>query len=226
MSYEIYNQSNKPIITNHQSYIIIHNAISREICDLIASYANFKASISPNIKKDAIENTHREYGDLMMDMLLDRLTPLVEKATKLELWPTLSFYYAYKNGAKLAKHKDRSSCQIVAGLCIDADDDFRSANEKWPLILNIDGKAEPIALDYGDMVIFKGHETEHWREAFTGKWFVSAIFGYVDKTGPFAFQKFDQRKSLGKNHVGMFHWSYGCIKNKIATKVKSYLKAE
>lgn len=200
-----------------KNHIIIKNVFSKEICELLANYANFKASVKPNVRKDILENIHREYGDCLMEMLLQKLTPLIERATGLELWPTLSFYYQYRNGNQLPKHKDRSSCQIVAGLCIGADDEFNSLNGKWPLILNLNGEPEPIDLEYGDIVIFRGSETEHWREAFTGTWFVSAIFGYVDKHGPFAFQKFDQRHSLGRPHVGMFNWAYGCVKNGFAS---------
>lgn len=207
-----------PVIIDKKTYIIVKTALSQDVCELLASYAILKASVKPNAKKDLLVNVHREYGDLMMETLLAKFTPLIEKATGLELWPTLSFYYTYKNGNQLQKHKDRSSCQIVAGLCIGADDEFKNKNGTWPLILNLDGKPEAIALDVGDIVIFKGSETEHWREAFTGSWFVSAIFGYVDKHGPFAFQKFDQRSALGKPHVGMFYWLYGCLKNQFKQK--------
>jgi hypothetical protein len=199
-----------------KNYVVIKGAISKEQCDLLAEYARFKAKIKPNaIKNDTLAEIHREYGDPMMETILEKLTPHIEKAMGLELWPTLSFYYTYRNGNKLMKHRDRSSCQFVAGLCIGADEEYKMSHGSWPLILNNQGKEEHVALDYGDILIFRGHETEHWREPFTGQWFVSAIFGYVDKNGPFAFQKFDQRKMLGKPHVGMFKWSFGCLKQKI-----------
>lgn len=199
-----------------KNYIVLKDAVSKEVCDLLSDYATFKEKVKPNAKKnDSLAGIHREYGDPVMETLLEKLTPEIEKATGLELWPTLSFYYTYRTGNKLMKHKDRSSCQFVAGLCIGADEDYKNNNGSWPLIINNNGKPEAIALEYGDILIFKGHETEHWRETFTGKWFVSAIFGFVDKNGPFAFQKYDQRKMLGKPHVGMFNWLFGCIKQKI-----------
>ena len=123
----------------------------------------------------------------------------------------------------MAPHKDRSSCQIVAGLCIGADEEYKKNHHNWPLIINDNGTPTPIALDYGDIVVFKGHETEHWREPFTGSWFLSAIFAYVEKEGPYSFQKYDQRKRLGNPHVGMFHWIYGCLKNKIISKIQRRL---
>ena len=203
-------------IIHQENYIIIKQLVSPDICQLLADYAKFNAKIKPYVLKsdDPISGVHRKYGDMLMETLLEKLTPLIEKATGLELWPTLSFYYTYQQGHKFKAHKDRSSLQYVAGLCVGADEEYKKNNAtSWPLIFNIHGKAHPVELDYGDMVIFRGHEIEHWREVFNGQWFVSAIFGYVDKNGPFAFQKYDQRKTLGKPHVGMFRWLWGCLFN-------------
>ena len=213
-----------PLIIDKKTHIIIKQVLSPEVCTLLANYANFKACLKPNVRKDLLTNVHREYGDFMMETLLTQFTPLIERATGLALWPTLSFYYTYKNGTTLTKHKDRSSCQIVAGLCIGADDEFKKNKGKWPLILNLNGNATAIDLDFGDMVIFRGYEIEHWRETFTGTWYVSAIFAYVEQQGPYAFQKFDQRQSLGKPHVGMFNWSYGCIKNQLKQRFAHYFR--
>ena len=203
------------------SYIVIKNAVSKDVCAFLSDYVNFKANFAPNIKKnDALKEVHREYADPVMETLLETLTPKIEQATSLALWPTLSFCYKYQHGNQLAPHKDRSSCQIVAGLCIGADEEYKKNHHNWPLIINDNGTPTPIALDYGDIVVFKGHETEHWREPFTGSWFLSAIFAYVEKEGPYSFQKYDQRKRLGNPHVGMFHWTYGCLKNKIISKIQ------
>lgn len=201
-----------------EDYILIKQAVSPEICDFLSEYACFKAQSKPNIKKDLLAQVHREYGDPLMEMLLAKLTPQIEKAVECALWPTLSFYYFYPHGSFLPPHKDRSSCQYTAGLCIGADKKFKENKGTWPLILKVKEKSEVIAVDYGDILIFKGYETEHWRAIFQGEWFVSAIFAYVAKEGPYAFQKFDQRKALNTPHVGMFWWMYGVLKNKIFCK--------
>lgn len=200
-----------------KKHVVLNNVISKENCALLADYARFQAQLHPNVRKkgDPLAHVHRAYGDPLMEVLLEQLTPLVEKATGLTLWPTLSFYYTYTHGNQLAPHKDRSSCEIVVGLCIGADEAFNLSGDCWPLVLDLEGKPQPIALKAGDAVIFKGHETTHWREVFTGVWFVSAIFAYVDKQGAYAFQKYDQRKYLGAKHVGMFRWTWGCAKQRM-----------
>jgi hypothetical protein len=199
------------------SYYILKQAVSTKDCALLADYARFKARIKLNITKnvDPLDNVHREYGDPLLELLLEKLTPLIAQTLGCALWPTLSFYYVYHQGNVLQPHSDRSSCQWVASLCIGADPDFKKAHKSWPLILKIKDKNTKITLHDGDILLFKGHETEHWRDRFAGQWFVSAIFAFVEQDGPYAFQKYDQRTSLGKPHVGMFHWSWGCLKQKI-----------
>ena len=136
----------KPTLDSNQSnYIIIKNVLTKDICELIADYANLKAAVKPNKNKnDLLAGTHREYGDPLMETLLAKFTPQIEEATGLELWPTLSFYYTYKQGNQLPRHKDRSSCEIIAGLCIGADNEFKMNHGSWPLMINNNGKPEAI----------------------------------------------------------------------------------
>ncbi len=201
-----------------QSYYILKQAVSAHDCALLADYALFKEKLKPNIKQsiDPLDHVHREYGDPLMELWLEKLVPTIEHTLGRAVWPSLSFYYVYHHGNKLQMHKDRSSCQWVASLCIGADPAFKQDQQTWPLILKTgEDTTEHAALQYGDILLFKGHETTHWREPFTGQWFVSAIFAFVEKEGPYAFQKYDQRKALGKPHVGMFRWTWACLKHKI-----------
>jgi hypothetical protein len=199
---------------NKEDVLHIKQVVSPEILELLTEYILLKTKIKPNRYKntDALKNVHREYGDPLMEVLLARLTLVVEKALGKALWPTLSFYYTYQHGHELLPHRDRSSCQIVAGLCIAADPEFKAKNGTWPLWLKNADHGVPYHVEYGDLLIFRGHTTEHWREVFSGDWFISAIFGFVEQNGPFAFQKYDQRTSLGQPHVGMFRWTWGCFK--------------
>lgn len=203
--------------SNKQDVLLVRQVVSPEILEILTEYALLKTHTKPNRYKntDALKNVHREYGDPLMEILLRRLTPVVEQAVGCALWPTLSFYYTYQEGHQLLPHRDRSSCQIVAGLCIGADDNFKTKEGSWPLWLKIEGKSVRHEVQYGDLLIFRGHTTEHWREPFAGEWFISAIFGFVEQDGPLAFQKYDQRAALGLPHVGMFRWTWGCIKSRL-----------
>ena len=208
-------------IFHAQGYVTVKNAVSEEICVLLTKYIRLKAQANPKVLRgsDPLAGVHREYADPLMETILLDLKSTVEQATGLLLYPTLSFCYQYQHGNVLKPHKDRESCEIVAGLCIGADEDFKISQNRWPLRL----KDQPeIALGYGDLLIFKGSATEHWREAFSGQWFISAIFAYVDKNGPYAYQKFDQRRQLGTKHVGMLAWTFGRLKARLQARLAKY----
>lgn len=210
--------SNHEIKKPAKNYFIIPQGVSSDICQLLAEYVQLKADTKPCVRKnDALSGTHREYGDPLMETLLEHLLPVVEKTIGKALWPTLSFCYLYKKGHQLTLHTDRSSCEWVASLCIGFANDSEKGVGQWPLIVqSTDGIAQPVTLQVGDLVVFRGAKTPHWREPYEGAWYVSAIFAYVEKEGPYAYHKFDQRKRLGMPHVGMLRWSLGVLKASLA----------
>lgn len=199
------------------NYYIIPQAVSPDICQLLAEYVRLKAANKPCVRKhDALSGTHRTYGDPLMETLLARLLPVVEKTVQKSLWPTLSFCYLYQQGHQLTPHTDRSSCEWVASLCIGFAKTAEEGAGQWPLIVQSwHGEAQPVTLEVGDLVVFRGVDTLHWREPYQGLWYVSAIFAYVEKEGPYAYHKFDQRKRLGMPHIGMLRWSLGIFKASI-----------
>ncbi len=201
---------------NEKKYWIIKNALDKNVCQLITDYALLQSEVKPRIWKhqDPLAHVHRAYGDPLMEVLLERLLPLIEAQVGKKLWPTLSFYYTYRHQHELPKHTDRSSCEYVASICLGADANFLEQHGTWPLMLELDGQSSAVSLERGDVLIFKGYETVHWRQPYEGQWFVSAIFAYVDQAGPMAFQKFDQRSRLGLPHVGMVRWLWKEFRNR------------
>mgnify|MGYP001193544122 CR=1 FL=1 len=193
-------------------YCIIPNAVSKELCSFITQYARLKYKVAPNVyrsKDDSLANIHREYGDPLMETLLQRLHSPVEQVTGMQLWPSLSFYYTYTRGNVLKKHKDRDSCEVVACLCIGSDAEYAQAKKFWPIYLGLSDEDLPVCLHQGDLVLFKGKALDHWREAYEGEWFISSIFAFVEREGPNNYLKYDQRSYLAKPHIGMLRWSIG-----------------
>jgi len=204
-------------------YCIIPNAVSKELCAFITHYARLKYQVSPNVyrnKDDSLANIHREYGDPLMETLLQRLHGPVEQITNMQLWPSLSFYYTYTHGNLLKKHKDRDSCEVVACLCIGSDEQYAKEQKYWPIYLGLDQGDLPVCLHQGDIVLFKGKHLDHWREPYEGEWFISSIFAFVERDGPNAYLKYDQRANLAKPHIGMLRWSLGYFMAKIYQRIK------
>ena len=79
-----------------------------------------------------VPNTYAHYGDLVMESLLERVKPRMEKETKLKLVPTYSYARIYKKGDVLKRHKDRFSCEISTTLHLGGEpwDIYLEPNKK------------------------------------------------------------------------------------------------
>ena len=191
-------------------YVVMKKVISREIADFAFAYflnkrkvARFlfdQKYISPftdywGIWNDAqVPNTYSHYADLVMETLLQKVQPLMEKYTGLKLSPTYSYARIYKKGDVLARHKDRFSCEISTTLNL--------GGEQWPIYLEPSGREGQagikVDLEPGDMLIYSGCDLEHWREEFRGE-NCAQVFLHYNKKGSKQAKKneFDKRPFIG-----------------------------
>ena len=162
-------------------YTVLKNVISKEVADMAYSYFLNKRKVTRVLlderfispftdyfgiwNDEQVPNTYSHYADILMETLLDKVKPTMEKHTGLKLSPTYSYARIYKNGDVLARHKDRYSCEISTTLNL--------GGESWPIYLDPTGKngqaGIKVDLEPGDMLIYSGCELEHWREEFKGK---------------------------------------------------------
>jgi hypothetical protein len=191
-------------------YIIIKNAISKEIAKFVFDYFILKRqvaatlfetkSISPfsnswGIWNDSqVLNTYSHYADIAMETLLIKVMPIMEKITKLKLVPNYSYARIYKKGDILKRHKDRFSCEISTTLNLGGD--------PWPIYLEPSCKEglKGIKVDLrpGDMLVYRGNELEHWREEFKGENCAQVFLHYNDINTKGAKENiYDKRKHLG-----------------------------
>ena len=182
-------------------YQVIKNAISYDLANFIFNYFLLKRDAvkfmyDNNIIYDngmlgtwtdkQIPNTYSHYADHVMETLLMKTLPVMQKETGLELIPTYSYARAYKKGDILKRHKDRPSCEISTTIHLGGD--------QWSIFI----EGEKLLLDIGDMLVYSGCELEHWREEFKGNVCVQAFLHYNHVNGQFAEKnKFDKRPMLG-----------------------------
>jgi len=189
-------------------YTSVKNALDLDIVNIITQYALFDEM--QNFSPDGIQvpNAHSKYADPAMESLLLHLHPLMEKHTGLELYPTYSFYRVYRNKDELVAHKDRESCEISCTLSFNYS--YNKNKYAWPIYM----EGARCVLDPGDLVIYRGCDLEHWRESFNPPnnkdWHVQGFFHYVDKNGPNANFKYDNRNSIGesRNNVKKSYITY------------------
>ena len=195
-------------------YLIIKNAISKELADFVYEYFLNKRMVAKTLfeKKfispfttyfgtwsdSQIPNTYSHYADIVMETLLQKVKPIMEKNSKIKLIETYSFARIYKKGDILKRHKDRFSCEISTTLNLGGD--------PWPIYLEPSGKEGlkgiKVDLNSGDMLMYHGCEVEHWREEFKGE-NCGQVFLHYNKAGSKNAEenKFDKRL-----HIGLPGW--------------------
>ena len=189
-------------------YVIIKNAISKELADFTYKYFLLKRQVAKTyfetnyIEKNSrdygtfwgdplVPNTYGVYSDIVMETLLTEVMPKMEDITNLKLIPTYSYARIYKYGDVLAKHKDRPSCEISTTLNL--------GGEFWPIYLKSKNESTiKVDLSPGDMLVYKGCELEHWREKFTGQNCGQVFLHYNNKETKGSVDNiYDSRPHLG-----------------------------
>jgi len=193
-------------------YIVIKQAISKELATFIANYFVIKKQVYDTCRKaryispyevmmgfyegetEQVPHTYSCYSDVAMETLMLKCQSIMEKTTGLKLTPAYTYARIYKNGDVLKRHKDRFSCEISTTLNLGGD--------PWALYLEPSGKEGlkgiKVDLKPGDMLVYSGCELEHWRKKFKGKECIQVFLHYNNRKTPGArFNMFDKRPHLG-----------------------------
>ena len=193
-------------------YCIIRQAIPKDLATFIYNYFLMKKQVYDTCLKERyispyevilgyyeganeqIPHTYSCYSDIVMETLMLKCQPIMEKTTGLKLQPAYTYARLYKKGDVLKRHKDRFSCEISTTMNLGGD--------KWDLYLEPSGevgkKGIKVDLQQGDMLVYSGCELEHWREKFKGKSCGQVFLHYNNKKTKGSEQNiFDKRKHLG-----------------------------
>ena len=207
-----------------KKYTIIRQAISKELAAFIANYFSMQKQVYDTCKasryfspfetilgnyeteEEQIPHTYSQYANMVMETLLLKCQPQMEKVTGLKLYPAYTYARIYKKGDVLKRHKDRFSCEISTTMTLGGDD--------WPIYLEPDSskggvkegvgyvsentKGLRVDLKPGDMLVYSGCELEHWRQKFKGKEFIQVFLHYNNRKTPGSKDNmFDKRPHLG-----------------------------
>jgi len=193
-------------------YVVIKQAISKDLASFIANYFSMQKKVYDTCREhryfspfeniighyeseiEQIPNTYSHYANIAMETLLLKCQPVMEKVTGLKLNPAYSYARIYKHGDVLKRHKDRFSCEISTTMNLGGN--------KWDLYLEPSGqkgkKGIKVNLEPGDMLVYKGCELEHWRNKFKGKECIQVFLHYNNpKTQGATDNMFDKRRHLG-----------------------------
>lgn len=191
-------------------YTIIKKSISKDLSLFVYNYFLIKRQVAKTLfdqkyispfetmfgiwADSQVPGTYSHYADIVMETLLLKLQPVMEKVTGLKLNPNYSYARIYKKGDILHRHKDRFSCEISTTLNLGGD--------PWPIYLEPSGKEGlkgiKVDLKPGDMLVYKGNELEHWREPFNGNDCAQVFLHYNNNATPGSLENiYDKRIHLG-----------------------------
>lgn len=191
--------------------ILIKEFLPKQVLNILYSYCIFKYSNKNEFEIDSqTSSLAADYGDFLMETILDFSTPVVEQNVNKKLFPTYSYLRVYDKGSDLKIHTDRPACEYTVALCIGAD----PVNEPYDLFVGeIDESSDykyydskktynRYKIDHkfsmlpNNAVIFKGMEKIHWREVCHHDHFITVFLHYVDQEGEYKENKYDKRVSL------------------------------
>lgn len=206
---------------NTTGYIVIRNAINKEVADFLYQYFLLRRTNTDIMFKSKYisefetsygvwndpqaPNTFSVYGDTAFDTLLSIVKPKMEVIGGFKLYSNYSYARLYKKGDILHRHKDRFSCEISTTLNLGGD--------PWPIYIepnsneghydNVgyvksNAKGIKVELEPGDMLMYKGVDLEHWRESFEGEACGQVFLHFNNVESENAeHNKFDTRTNLG-----------------------------
>ncbi len=179
-----------------ERYVLMKRFLPEPLPLFFYRYVLMQAHIGVGMEDTMVPNAHSIYGDPLMESSLDLLRPVMESLTGIRLDPTYAYARLYTHGDILPAHIDRPACEISATVTLgyDVNEVRRSKPDYiWPIFL--EGKS--ILMEPGDMVIYRGCELHHWREAFEGQNQAQLFMHYVDQSGKSSSEKYDKRPALG-----------------------------
>jgi len=164
-------------------YNVVKNLISDELCMLLATEMKVLRSrslISGDTSEEKItegdgqvKNSFGCYGSLGNESLMLLLNQKANQIFDEPLDPTYTYARIYKTGAVMDNHIDRPECSHSVSICLEKD----KYNTPYPLYM----EDEPIELEVGDAIFYKGEEVYHRRDAYKGDEHIQVFVHYTPK---------------------------------------------
>ncbi len=171
---------------------MIRGAVPAASMAVMHDYALMQRQHEGFYNSEPVTRSLDRYADVMAESLLLDLQARIETVTGRELYPSYSWLRIYYPGSDLPKHIDRKSCEVSASITIGFD-----ASHQWPLWVESNGRDIAVELDPGDLLVYDGSDVPHWREAFTGRYWIQVFLHYVDRHGEQTAYRFDGRPAIG-----------------------------
>ena len=161
---------------NKDKYVVLRN-----FCDVSKIKGELKRLDTPeNITNYADKKSSVEYdavclrNNFEVTMAQLEVREALQEIVNERIAPSYNWARVYKNGAGLAPHTDRPSCDISVSMHIYGD-------KPWAFGVTMDdGEERRLDLAPGDIVFYQGSNRVHWREGlYQGESYAQVFLHYV-----------------------------------------------
>lgn len=183
------------------TYKVIRNYISTD--EAIRLGENYKTFVSTDgivTNESTTNNAYDYYNRPDQVALLSEKVSDINKIFDEKVIPTYAYTRQYEFGSSLTKHVDRLSCEVALSIHLYGD-------KEWAFnIEDKEGHPTEVYLQPGDAVIYDSLNAQHWREEYTGQFYIQTFHFYV--------------LLGGKNEDNMFDNNHGNLS--LSTYIKHY----
>lgn len=116
-----------------------------------------------------------EHNAALFSAVHSQLSNLVQSVANTPLKPSYCYMSVYPKGSVLTKHTDRAQCIWNASIT------FARTHGIWPI--HVDGHKGPASIhaDIGEVIVYRGTEIPHWRDALPEGKATVCFFHFVDQ---------------------------------------------
>ena len=198
-----------------QTYKVIKGYIPREEA----------ISISNRFRVDAIADKYENTSDGFVNDAVNKIdypelcALQFEKVTYLnellgaKVLPTYNYTRIYTEGSVLPRHFDRDPCEVSLTIHLDGDKEWAFA------IVDADGNDIEVVLEPGDAILYDGPNADHWRDAYSGEYYVQSFHHYVFLGGKNEIHMYNQQARDGAKLENFIKVYEGLVPKEICTYI-------
>ena len=163
-------------------YVYLQNALSKEECAAVTKHLFDLYENGTLTKDEQCPLSDSVYDDVILNHILNKMEKPLSDMLGINLKSAYCYARIYRPGEVLEYHYDRPACEISGTMTLGFD-----PNDKvWPIFFGKhkgDEVGVSVDIGVGDLVMYRGEELPHWRNAFKGTWQTQVFFHYVDADG-------------------------------------------
>ena len=169
------------------TYKVIRNYISSEEANTLGEkYKEFVSTDGIPTEADITTNAFDFYNRPEQVALLSEKVSHINELLGKKVLPAYSFVRQYGVGSFLGKHTDRKSCEVSLSIHLCGD-------KEWGFCIeDKEGNPVELILHPGDAVLYDAPNATHWREVYTGEFYVQTFHHYVLLGGEHEHRFFDE----------------------------------